>query len=84
MELISEVAQVRGSQAQGETPEFSERWNLDQRVEVAILVQERLGDDLEIHFLSAHALSPADPASLAAEILRPGVNLLAADKQDFG
>jgi predicted nucleotidyltransferase len=87
---IVRAAYLFGSQVEGKAREFSdidigvfverlEELSLPERIEAAVMVQEELGDDLEIHFLSAQALSQADPASFAAYILRHGIKISEAE-----
>lgn len=91
VKLLAGAAKVRaaylfGSQVTGQTHEFSdvdigvfieglETMDLDRRVDLEILVQEHLGNDLELHFFPAEALVHADPAGFAAYILRQGVSI---------
>ena len=42
-----------------------ERWDLRQRAQVAVRVQKQAGDEVELHFLPAEALTNPPPASLA-------------------
>ncbi len=50
-----------------------ESWDLATRAHTAALVQEKAGDDITLHFLSARSLHQPDPASLAAYVLMHGV-----------
>ncbi|PWB80763.1 MAG: hypothetical protein C3F08_03555 [Candidatus Methylomirabilota bacterium] len=52
-----------------------ESWDLASRAHTAALVQEKAGDDIKLHFLSARLLHQPEPASLAAFILTHGVVL---------
>ncbi|RJP75379.1 MAG: nucleotidyltransferase domain-containing protein [Candidatus Abyssobacteria bacterium SURF_17] len=86
---LSQYARVKavyvfGSQIEGKTDEFSDidigvfiehfdDWDLRRRVRTIALVQEKAGDDLEIHLFPAEALTHAEPASFAAYILKHGI-----------
>ncbi len=50
-----------------------EGWTLFQRAEITALVQREVGDDIELHYLPAHALTSSDPASFAAYVLHYGL-----------
>lgn len=50
-----------------------ESWDLATRAHTAALVQEKAGDDITLHFLSARSLHQPEPASLAAYVLMHGV-----------
>ena len=78
------AAYVFGSRVEGRVHEFSdidigvfiedlEEWDLRRKARTAALVQKEAGDDIELHFLPAQTLSHAEPASLAAFIIRHGI-----------
>jgi len=48
-------------------------WDLRKKARVSALVQKEAGDDVEVHFLPARLLMHAEPASLAALVLRQGI-----------
>ena len=50
-----------------------ESWDLATRAHTAALVQEKAGDDIELHFFSARSLHQPEVASFAAYILAHGV-----------
>lgn len=50
-----------------------ESWDLATRAHTAALVQEKAGDDITLHFLSARSLHHPEPASFAAYVLTHGV-----------
>jgi predicted nucleotidyltransferase len=50
-----------------------ESWDLATRAHTAVLVQEKAGDDIKLHFFSARSLRQPEPASFAAYILTHGV-----------
>lgn len=89
IEVLSRYTRVRaaylfGSQVDGKPDEFSdidiaafidnlEGWDFWRRAEIAVLVQKEIGDDIELHFFPAEALTHAEPASFAAYILHHGI-----------
>jgi predicted nucleotidyltransferase len=52
-----------------------ERWDLAQRARAIADVQEKAGDDVEVHLFSAKSLAGCDPASFAAWVLSHGIAL---------
>jgi predicted nucleotidyltransferase len=52
-----------------------ETWDIFERADMTALVQREVGDDIELHYFSAHALESCDPASFAAYVLRRGVQV---------
>jgi len=50
-----------------------EEWDIERRAEVAALVQEEAGDDVELHFFPAEYLDNPPAASFAAFVLRHGI-----------
>jgi predicted nucleotidyltransferase len=50
-----------------------ESWDLATRAHTAALVQEKAGDDINLHFFSARSLHQPEPASFAACVLMHGV-----------
>lgn len=50
-----------------------ESWDLATRAHTAALVQDKAGDDIMLHFLSARSLHYPEPAGLAAYVLTHGV-----------
>jgi predicted nucleotidyltransferase len=92
IEVIARRARVRavylfGSQVEGTADRFSDidiaafvegaaKWDLQQRVHVSVEAREKVGDDIELHFLPAESLENAPRASFAAYVLRHGVRIL--------
>jgi predicted nucleotidyltransferase len=50
-----------------------ESWDLATRAHTTALVQEKAGDDIKLHFFSAHSLHQPEPVSFAAYVLTHGV-----------
>jgi predicted nucleotidyltransferase len=50
-----------------------EAWDIFQRADMTALVQEEVGDDIELHYFPAQALESPDPASFAAYVLHHGL-----------
>lgn len=50
-----------------------ESWDPATRAHTITLVQEKAGDDIKLHFLSARSLHHPEPASFAASVLTHGV-----------
>jgi len=89
IQALSRYARVRaaylfGSRVEGKPDEFSDvdiaafidnlkNWDFWRRAEIAVLVQKEVGDDIELHFFPAEALTHAEPASFAAYILSHGI-----------
>jgi predicted nucleotidyltransferase len=78
------AAFVFGSQAEGRADQWSdldvavfveglEAWDRQQRVRARAMVQQEVGDDIEIHLLRAEHLAAPLPASLAGHVLKHGV-----------
>lgn len=75
-----------GSQVDGTSDQWSdidlavfaegiETWDLPARARAIADVQEKAGDDVEVHLFSAKSLTRCDPASFAAWVLSHGVEL---------
>jgi predicted nucleotidyltransferase len=89
IQILSKYAQVRaaylfGSHVEGTPDEYSDidiaafiddakDLNFWRRAEIAVSVQKEAGDDIELHFFSAEALTHPEPASFAAYILSHGI-----------
>ncbi len=89
LDALSRHARVKaaylfGSQVEGNIDEFSDidvaafietrdHWDFRKRAEIAVIIQKEVGDDIDIHFFPAEALTHAEPASFAAYILKHGV-----------
>lgn len=75
-----------GSHADGTSDQWSdidlavfaegvEGWDLSKRAHVIADVQEKAGDDVDVHLFSAKSLTMSDPASFAAWVLSYGIKL---------
>jgi len=75
-----------GSQVDGTSDQWSdidlavfaegiETWDLPTRARAIADVQEKAGDDVEVHLFSAKSLIRCDPASFAAWVLSHGIEL---------
>jgi predicted nucleotidyltransferase len=63
-----------------------ESWDLATRAHTAALVQEKAGDDIQLHFFSARSLHQPEVASFAAYILAHGAPIKpqgGGDGQDY-
>jgi predicted nucleotidyltransferase len=56
-----------------------EAWDIFQRADMTALVQGEVGDDMELHYFSAHALTSSDPASFAAYVLQHGLPITSGE-----
>jgi predicted nucleotidyltransferase len=52
-----------------------EKWDLTKRARTIADVQEKAGDDVEVHLFSAKSLTMCDPASFAAWVISHGIEL---------
>lgn len=77
---------VFGSQVEGTSDEYSdidlavfvegcEDWGIRRCAQTAALVQREAGDNIEIHFFSAKALTNSEPASFATYVKERGVKV---------
>ncbi len=75
-----------GSQVNGSADQWSdidlavfaegvESWGLEKHVNAAAQIQKEVGDDVEVHFFPANALTNHDPASFAGWIITHGVEV---------
>ncbi|MDE2058463.1 MAG: nucleotidyltransferase domain-containing protein [candidate division NC10 bacterium] len=78
------AAYLFGSWVEGNADEWSnidlavflehiDSWDQATRAHTAVLVQEKAGDDIKLHFFSARSLHQPEPASFVAYILVHGV-----------
>ena len=89
--VLASLAPVRGawlfgSQAEGRPGPWSdidiaafmegvETWDIRQRARAMVLVQKRVGTDVEVHLFPASAADNPPAGSFAAHVLRYGVRL---------
>jgi predicted nucleotidyltransferase len=52
-----------------------DKWDLPKRVSAIADVQEKAGDDVEIHLFSSKSLTGSDAASFAAWVISHGIEL---------
>ena len=52
--------------------ENCEDWDIEREVNTSIKIYKEIGDDIELHFFPADALTNAEPASFAAYVIKHG------------